>query len=97
MPGTAALTGQPSLVSRRSFIFLSRSSYLSILRVDAGQVDLGCELDLRRCVGVVWAAMDRYAVDAVLVDTLQHGSTEFREHDGKGAYMRWTEYSAVPV
>jgi hypothetical protein len=44
--------------------------YISVLRVHARQVDLRCELDLGRRVGVVWAAVDRYAVDAVLVDTL---------------------------
>jgi hypothetical protein len=51
-------------------VLMIRSLYLSVLRVDAGQIDLGCELDLGRCVGVVWAAVERYAVDTVLVDTL---------------------------
>jgi hypothetical protein len=46
--------------------------YLSILRVDTGQVDLRCELDLGGGVGVVWAAVDRYAVDTILVYALPH-------------------------
>lgn len=56
--------------------------YLSVLRVDAGQVDLGRELNLRRRVGVVWAAVDRDAVDAVLVDTLCTSSIRNMAHGG---------------
>jgi hypothetical protein len=44
--------------------------YLSVLSVYTGQVDLGCELDLGRLIGVIRAAMDGDAVDAVLVDAL---------------------------
>lgn len=46
------------------------SSYLSVLPVHARQVDLGCELDLWRVIRVVWAAMKRNAVDAVLMNAL---------------------------
>lgn len=49
---------------QRSFI------YLSVLCVDAGQVDLGREFHLWWCIGVVWAAVDRHTVDAVLVNAL---------------------------
>lgn len=44
--------------------------YLAILRIYAWEVDLGRERYLGRQVGVVWAAVDGHAVDAVLVDTL---------------------------
>jgi hypothetical protein len=46
------------------------TKYLSVLSVYTGQVDLGCELDLGRLIGVIRAAMDGDAVDAVLVDAL---------------------------
>lgn len=45
--------------------------YLSILGVDTRQVDLRRELDLGRRIRVVRAAMNRNAVDAVLVNTLR--------------------------
>lgn len=54
----------------KAFLYTTKNTYLAILWVDARQVDLRCELDLGRRIGVVWAAMDRDAVDAVLVNTL---------------------------
>jgi hypothetical protein len=47
-----------------------RSSYLSILRIHTWQIDLGCKGYLGRYIGVVWAAVDLHAVDAVLMDAL---------------------------
>lgn len=44
--------------------------YLSGPLVDAREVDLGCEGDLGGYVGVVGAAVNLEAVDAVLVDAL---------------------------
>jgi hypothetical protein len=54
----------------KAFLYTTKNTHLSILWVDARQVDLRCELDLGRRIRVVWAAMDRDAVDAVLVNTL---------------------------
>lgn len=48
----------------------SAALYLAILRVHAGNVDFGFKRDLGRNVGVVRAAMDLDAVDAILVDAL---------------------------
>jgi hypothetical protein len=45
--------------------------YLSILCIDAWQVDLGCERYLGWNVWVIWAAVDLDAVDAVFVYTLE--------------------------
>lgn len=44
---------------------------LAVSRVDAGQVDLVDELDLRRLVRVLVAAVHLERVDAVLVDALE--------------------------
>lgn len=43
----------------------------AVLGVDAGEVDLADELDGRRLVGVLFAAVHFEAVDAVLVGRLQ--------------------------
>lgn len=45
-------------------------TYLAVSLIYAGQVDLGDESDLRRDVGVVFAAADLQTVDAVLVYAL---------------------------
>lgn len=48
----------------------SRSSYLAIACVDAGEVDFADECDIGRGVGVLRAAVDLERVYAVLVDAL---------------------------
>lgn len=59
-------------------------AYLSILRVHARKVDLGCERYLGRDVGVAGAAVNLNAVDAVLVHALRQGlaSSCFMSCDG---------------
>lgn len=44
--------------------------YFSVVWIDAGQVNLGCELDLGWLIGVVWAAVDRDTINPVLVYAL---------------------------
>lgn len=72
--GTAALTVPPTAVSGSVFFDLfSRPSlcpHLAGLLINAWQVDLGYELDGGWHVGVVVAAMDVQAVDAILVGAL---------------------------
>lgn len=70
MPNTGAWTHRPGLVSR-CLVENGGVAYASVLRIHAREVDLGCKLDLGRLVGVVRAAMNRNAVDAVLVDALR--------------------------
>jgi hypothetical protein len=47
--------------------------HLSVLRIHTRQIDLGIERDLGRYIGVVGAAVNLDAVDAVLVDALVYG------------------------
>jgi hypothetical protein len=57
--------------------------YLSVLLVDTRQVHLGGKGDLGRKIGVVGAAMDLDAVNAILVDALQQMSAMRASGDGQ--------------
>ena len=69
MPDTGAWTHRPDPVSS-CLVEIGDAMYLSILRIHTRQIDLGRELDLGRLIGIVRAAVDRNAVDAVLMDAL---------------------------
>jgi hypothetical protein len=87
-------------------LFLSTSAtpfnlgvYLAVLWVHAGQIDLGCEGDLRRYVGVAWAAVDLDTINAVLVNALQSLVNEVSLCTAQAgdAYVWWAEDGAVPI
>jgi hypothetical protein len=73
-------------------------NHLSIVPIDAREVDLGCKFYLRRYVGVVWTAMDFQSVYAILVDTLDDHGLGLRIEDlWQQTYMRRPQDGSIPI